>query len=76
MKFYSIYDKKAKQFSDPVLCVNDDVAKRMMQQTLSKSMFPEDYDLYQIGEFDIDSGFITGDDVKIAPVCISTVVED
>lgn len=76
MKLYSIYDKKAKQFSDPTMCINDDVAKRMMQQTLSKTMFPDDYELYMVGEFDVDSGFIVGDGVKIAPVCISTIEEN
>ena len=57
---YAIRDLKANGFSQPVLYVNENVAKRDFDYRLhndqSMGFSPNDYDLYHVGYFDSDSG--------------------
>ena len=49
---YTIYDKKAEEAGPPFVAVNDSVAVRNVCLTLSDQLYPEDYELVQIGEYD------------------------
>lgn len=60
---YSLFDSKAKLFSQPFFALNDAVAKRMCAATAndeksSLAQHPEDYSLFHIGEFDDDKGLL------------------
>lgn len=56
---YSVYDRKAKQFSMPVAQNNDETAKRWFEYIVSNSdMVAKDLELYLIGKFDSVSGSI------------------
>lgn len=55
--FYSVYDSKAKVFSNPFTSVNHLTATRDFNRAANDpssdiSKFPEDYTLYEIGSFD------------------------
>lgn len=69
MKLYSIYDTKAKEFGDPILCKNDEVAIRMFNQAISKAYAPEDFQLFELSNFDNENGilFDAVADCKIMP---------
>lgn len=61
---YSVYDKAAHLFLSPAIDVNDDVAMRGFEQMLtvnnSAMQFrPDDYELYQIGTFDPETGYVS-----------------
>lgn len=73
---YSIYDKKAKVFGLPFHAPSDVVAMRQVSVAakdpqLQLAMFPDDFDLYQIGYFDDQTGKITvpGVPVFVIAVC-------
>ena len=52
---YTIYDKKAEEAGPLFIAVNDSVAVRNVCLTLSDQLYPEDYELVQIGEYDSKS---------------------
>ena len=61
MKAYSIFDKKAGTYSNPVFCVSQGVALRMLMdlvsdQRTSIAKYPSDFALYEVGSFDEVSG--------------------
>lgn len=61
---YSVYDKAAHLFLSPAIDVNDDVAMRGFEQMLtvnnSAMQFrPDDYELYQIGTFVPETGYVS-----------------
>ena len=64
MNLYSIKDLKATYFLDPLMSKNDETAKRSFLKYFSQieniMQYPEDFVIYQIGEFDVDSGKCTG----------------
>lgn len=65
MKLYAIRDVKADAFSAVHPCATEGVAKRSFAEACFDSKtdlakYPEDYTLYQIGEFDATSGEILG----------------
>lgn len=60
---YSIYDKATKLFTAPTIDISDASAVRYFQQALADSSSvmnfkPEDFDLYQVGTFDVESGYL------------------
>lgn len=60
-KIYSIYDEKAEIFSTPFFSMNDNMAIRSFQDLAndpSSTIYkhPEDYKLYELGEFEDQSG--------------------
>ncbi|QCQ84670.1 nonstructural protein [Blackfly microvirus SF02] len=62
-KIYSVFDKKSGLFSTLSLFVNHAAAMRSFQDAISTegSVFcthPEDFDLYCLGEFVEENGFI------------------
>lgn len=61
---YSIYDRKALVYHLPFYALNDAVAVRTLSDVVAdpQSMFsrhPNDYVLYQVGEFDDGNGTLT-----------------
>ena len=58
VKYYGIKDVKANEFGDLMFAKNDEVAKRIFGQILSKNPYlVSDMQLYCIGEFDNEKGF-------------------
>jgi len=61
---YSVYDSKAKFFSHPFYCQNDEIAIRNFTQAASDPAsqlckFPADFSLFLIGNYDDEIGFLT-----------------
>lgn len=57
---YSVYDRKAKQYSMPVAQNNDETAKRWFEYIVSNSdMVAKDLELVLIGKFDSQYGHIS-----------------
>lgn len=61
---YAIRDKKA-GFLQPMVDQNDETARRNFAYAIQHGdsifmAFPDDYDLYKIGEFDSESGQMVG----------------
>uniref|UniRef100_A0AAU8B6E5 Nonstructural protein n=1 Tax=Dulem virus 192 TaxID=3145669 RepID=A0AAU8B6E5_9VIRU len=58
---YSIYDAAAEVFTAPTIDISDASAVRAFQQAVANSgsvmnFKPEDFALYQIGTFDVETG--------------------
>lgn len=67
---YSIYDSVAKEFAAPFMANNDDHALRLFNNALGqavKSGFSDDFELYKIAMFNVNSGMIEG-------ACLTKVV--
>lgn len=65
LRLYSIYDKKTKIHFPPMYCHNRGDAMRTLERTFSKPGtvqhdYPEDYQIYDVGEFDDATGQVTG----------------
>lgn len=66
---FTLRDLKS-DFGSPFCCVNANIARRELSQVVNSekhspiSQFPEDYDMYQIGEFNTESGELTAIDKK------------
>ena len=63
MKIYSIKDTKG-SFYDPMLALNDALATRNVRGVVNSgkgilAQYPEDFELWLIGEFDQETGIIT-----------------
>lgn len=67
-KFYALRDSKAEYYNAPALAMNQYEATRGLQQMLQQqkesqiAMFPHDFDLYELGEFDEQTGKIAAYD--------------
>lgn len=58
---YSIYDAAAEVFTAPTIDISDASAVRAFQQAVANAgsvmnFKPEDFSLYQIGTFDVETG--------------------
>lgn len=74
---YSIYDEKACEFSPPFFTVNDNMAKRIVMESLRGngnmlSTYPDDFKLYKIGQFNKVAGTVVGVNT---PSLIASVTE-
>lgn len=72
---YAVYDRKASVFARPFCSPNDAMAMRSFRAARQDpatelSKFPEDFTLYRLGDFDDDSGEVTG----FPPVAVSEEV--
>lgn len=77
LKVFSVFDSKAKLFSHPFYCLNSGVAVRSFEQAVNDSngdfgRWPSDYTLFELGEFDDDTGFIS---CHSTPVSLGLAVE-
>lgn len=66
MRVYSLLDKKAHTFGGIILAAGDGHISRIVQERFTGSgetveKYPEDFDLYCLGEFCFDSGEIEPD---------------
>lgn len=57
---YSIKDTVAQEFGPIFQAKNDDVALRNFHSALLKVPNPEEYELYYLGTFDVDTGSLYG----------------
>lgn len=75
IKVYSVFDNVSHVYSQPIFCgsgkdSDDDVAKRLfLTQVLNDTsllhIYPEDYDLYELGMYDEETGhFEQGDHIR------------
>lgn len=61
MLLVSLFDVLAEDFSAPVMVKNENVARRMFWNTIEKmGVKSNEYQLYQVGEFNVSTGEITG----------------
>jgi len=70
INIYSVFDNKAKIYSQPLFQINDQVAQRIMQNCVDNKehtygMNPEDFSLYQIGVYNDLTGTIEPENIKI-----------
>lgn len=83
MKAYSIFDKKAGTYSNPMFLVSDGVARRSLLDALDdpKTLIhahPEDFELYCVGEFDEVTGSllpITENGAVVPPRFLSSALD-
>lgn len=62
--FYSIYDSKAEYYATPVLIESRGAAIRMFATMVNEvdhqfNKYPEDYVLFELGDWDEETGVIT-----------------
>lgn len=74
MKIYSIYDKASKTYQTPWVANHDVQAIREITRAVNDArpenmlyVHTKDFELYNIGEFNPDTGVITPDERLIAP---------
>lgn len=59
VRTYTIFDSMAKEYGPLFNAKNNEVAKRMFKQFLTKELVSqEDYTLYCVGEFDTESALL------------------
>ena len=59
MKLFSIYDKVAKRYNAPFMCENEEVAKRSFNASVKGLDWAYDFELYQVGDINLETGDIT-----------------
>lgn len=63
MKVYAIFDRLAGTYGEPFLAKNNVLAERRFDYVLDNApMVREDCDLYCLGSFNEESGFLGGQD--------------
>lgn len=67
---YSILDRKAGAFGELLFFPNDGIAQRAMAEVVAQpsnySKYPEDFDMYQVGVFDNETGILQPVEVRLA----------
>lgn len=78
-KLYCVRDSKAEYYMAPFLAINDATAKRnitaAMQSDNDVSKFPEDHSLWYLGEYDDQTGKISGTPPTHLANCVELVSE-
>lgn len=74
-QIFAIYDAKAGAFMQPFFSVNEGTALRAVRAAMEDgnsqlAKFPEDYQVFKVGQFDDEKGRIVGVDLPnvIAPL--------
>lgn len=75
MRLYSYYDKQAENFSQPIVQHTDGLAIRNFQEAVNNpemvfSKFPDDFELYYLGDIDESTGHFSVPDDKVYPVLV------
>jgi len=70
INMYSVYDDKAKVYSQPFTAINDEVAQRIMKNCVDNpehnyALNPEDYKLFKISSFDDSNAVIDPDKIPL-----------
>lgn len=60
-KIYTVKDKVADEFGPIFNAANDAVASRNFKQLLGSTPYPEDFELYEVGSFSNETGWIEAD---------------
>lgn len=73
-RMYSVLDRKARNYGNPMAFLNDDIARRgattLLRDNNSEiSQFPDDFDLYYIGDFSTEHGVIVPSEVPQLVFC-------
>lgn len=77
--YYSVYDTAAKLYSQPFLEVTDGTAVRAIQDLVINSKdhafakHPKDFSLHKLGEFDDETGVISGQEKPTKIIDIETL---
>lgn len=76
---YSIFDTKAKVYSDPFYTLNDSIARRMFENLVNDPQtdvfkHPNDFQLFLVGEYDDQTGKI--DQKNIVHLCSANELQD
>ena len=64
--YYAVYDRKAEMYSQPFLEIKDGTAIRAVQDLVINNTdhafakHPSDFSLHRLGDFDDETGVITG----------------
>ncbi|AXQ66108.1 MAG: nonstructural protein [Microviridae sp.] len=64
--YYAVYDRKAEMYSQPFLEIKDGTAIRAVQDIVINNKdhafakHPSDFSLHRLGDFDDETGLITG----------------
>ena len=71
IKLYSIKDTKLGKYAQPFSAPNDEIAKRMLTSTIRAggnniADYPEDFQLYKLGQYDEDTGDLQTDNKFLA----------
>jgi len=74
MKVFSIYDCKAEAYLKPFFCQNRAVALRSFSDALAEpqsgfAQHPEDFTLFEIGEWDESEGKLKSHEAKVSLGC-------
>lgn len=56
IQLYTIYEKTANKWSPVMASPNDEIAKRNFAMAIKDTIFLEDFELVQIGNFDDENG--------------------
>lgn len=64
-QYFAVYDSAAARYTDPWPAPTVEMALRRFRHTVNQegndiSMFPEDYSLFHVGEFDPETGRLSG----------------
>lgn len=70
MKMYTIHDRAAEVYNQPTFTLNEKIMLRILQNCLADpthnfALNPDDYTLFEMGEYDDNTGLITGELKKI-----------
>lgn len=74
MKLYTVKDRIGSEFAPPFIARTDASAIRTFQRMLQgdKITYAEDFELFRIGDFDVDTGIVQG----CQPFLLDTPFED
>lgn len=75
MRLYSYYDKQAETFSQPLVQHTDGIAIRNFQEAVNNPemvfhKFPDDFELYYLGDLDESTGLFSVPDDKVYPCLV------
>lgn len=64
LQIYGVYDKVSKEFAYPTCIINEDSALRSLRLEMQKENCPfrhcpDDFQLFHLGVYDVNSGIIT-----------------
>lgn len=80
MRIFSIYDAKAKFFTQTIADKNSASAERNFKTAVNNkdtdfSRYPEDYQLFELGSFDNETGILSPHSVPILVCNASSLVQ-
>lgn len=80
-KLYSIRDAKAETYNTPFSAATNGIAERNFRQLVNDeksfvSKYPDDFDLYHIGDFDTNTGKIIALDTPVHQLKAVQVLEN